>query len=265
MKLQDKKVLIAGAATPGDVATPTALLFAQEGADIAVVSNKDLALASKLVDQIKSMGRKGIALKADLTKSAEVKDMVQKVVQSFGRIDILVNSWSDYKRGPIEDTSEEDWDAVVNNNLKAYFLVCQAVGRQMIAQKHGVIVNSGTISSETPQIFSGAYSPANAGRLMLAKLMAIEWAKHNIRINVAAHGPTQSLQTAKEYPGGVSGRGKSIPLGRMGTPEEQAKAMLFLASDDSSYMTGSQIIVDGGQMVSIYYLIPEWGRDAWRT
>jgi NAD(P)-dependent dehydrogenase (short-subunit alcohol dehydrogenase family) len=156
----------------------------------------------------------------------------------------------------IEDVSEEEWDRVMAVNLKGTFLCCQAVGREMIKKGGGNIINVASLAGHTPQMNAGAYSPSKAGVISLTKLMAVEWAKHNVRVNVLSPGPirapmfdfgfnTEALRRK---------RAKSVPMNRIGRPEEVANAAVFFASDDSSFVTGHAFVIDGGSLSSVYYL-----------
>jgi len=143
-------------------------------------------------------------------------------------------------------------------NLKGVFLCCQAVGRHMIKRKAGgSIVNVASISGEMPEINDGAYTPSKAGVIALTRLLAIEWAKYGIRVNALSPGPIMTPLQREAFPSEklLDARNKAIPMNRHGTPEEMAKVAIFLASDDSSYITGANITADGGSLASMFYLV----------
>jgi NAD(P)-dependent dehydrogenase (short-subunit alcohol dehydrogenase family) len=202
-----------------------------------------------------------MAVKADVSSRIDVNRMVEEALRAFKKIDILVNNAGIIKPAPLEDLTEEDWDRVIDVNLKGQFLCSQAVGRKMIERREGTIVNIASLSGETPELWSGAYSPSKAGVISLTQQMAIEWAKYNIRVNAISPGAVLTPLTKSFYPTKeeYEKRQKTIPLGRFAKPEDIAKAAVFLASDESAYITGEIINVDGGQQASIYYLIGKRG------
>ena len=183
--------------------------------------------------------------------------MVRDVLKIFGRIDGLVNVAGIFMKSPIEEVSEQDWDRVIAVNLKGTFLCSQAVGREMIKQGGGSIVNFASVAGHTPQIYSGAYSPSKAGVVLLTKIMAVEWAKYNIRVNAVSPGPIVTPMTDSIYNTETlrKARTRSIPMNRFGNPEEVAKAVVFLVSDESSYVTGHALSIDGGSLDSMFYLV----------
>jgi len=230
------------------------LAFAREGSDVVVV---DILPQGKGVgDEVRAMGRRSLAIEMDVSKGDQVKEMVKTVVDSFGRIDVLANVAGINKKAPIEDYSEQDWDRIIEVNLKGTFLCSQAVGREMIKQGGGSIVNTASIAGYCSEFQAGAYGPSKAGVISLTKLMAVEWAKYNVRVNAVAPGPIRTSMFELAYPteSKRKQRIKSVPMNRLGTPEEVANAVAFLASDESPFMTGSILTVDGGALNSIYYL-----------
>jgi len=253
MKL-DKKVSIVTGGGRG-IGRAVCLALAREGSNI-MVTDVASQTAREVSEEIQSMGRRALFFEMDVSKSDQAKKMVAAALSSFGKIDILVNVAGIFLRSPIEDVSEQDWDKVVAVNLKGTFLCSQAVGKEMIKQGGGSIVNFASVAAHTPQINLGAYSPSKAGVLLLTKIMAVEWAKYNIRVNALSPGPiltpmTDSIYNTEKL---KKGRAKAVPMDRFGTPEEVAKAVLFLASDDASYITGHALSIDGGALDSMFYL-----------
>jgi NAD(P)-dependent dehydrogenase (short-subunit alcohol dehydrogenase family) len=195
---------------------------------------------------------------ADVSKSMDVNRMVQLALEKFGRVDILVNNAGIEIGGAIENVSEEVWDRVMGVNLKGVFLCCQAVGRHMIQRKSGgSIINVASISGSMPETNSGPYTPSKAGMIGLTKLLAMEWAKYNIRVNSVSPGPIMTPLQRAAYPSEalLTARNKAVPMNRHGTPEEIGRAVVFLASEDSSYMTGTDLVVDGGSLPSMFHLV----------
>ncbi len=253
MKLEKKISIVTGGGR--GIGRAICLALAREGSDV-LVTDVDSQAAQEVSKEIESLGRRASSFGMDVSKSDRVKEMVSSALRSFGRIDILVNVAGIFRRSPIEDVSEEDWDRVIAVNLKGTFLCSQAVGKEMIKQQSGSIVNFASGAAHTPQINLGAYSSSKAGVLLLTKMMAVEWAKHNVRVNALSPGPistpmTDSIYNTKKL---KEGRARAVPMNRFGTPEEVAKTVVFLASDDASYITGHALVIDGGALDSMYYL-----------
>lgn len=258
MKLLNKVAVVTGGAS--GIGRAIALAFAREGADI-VIADVVLQDAEKVAGEVRSLGRKALPVKTDVSDRIDVNRMVEETLKVFKKIDILVNNAGIIKPAPLENLSEEDWDRVIDVNLKGQFLCGQAVGRKMIDQKEGTIVNTASLSGATPELWSGSYSPSKAGVISLTQQMAIEWAKYNIRVNAISPGAVLTPLTMSFYPTKeeYERRQKAIPLGRFAEPEDIAKTVVFLASDESAYITGEIVNVDGGQQASLYYLIGKRG------
>jgi NAD(P)-dependent dehydrogenase (short-subunit alcohol dehydrogenase family) len=253
MKLENKISVVTGGGR--GIGRAICLALAREGSDV-MVTDVDLRTAEEVSKEIQSLGRRSLPFDLDVSKSDRVREMVEAALHSFGIIDILVNVAGMFIRSPIEDVSEQDWDKVIAVNLKGTFLCSQAVGRQMIKQGGGSIVNFASVAAHTPQINLGAYSSSKAGVLLLTKMMAVEWAKYKIRVNALSPGPISTPMTDSIYNTEPlkRGRARAVPMDRFGTPEEVAKAVLFLASEDSSYITGHALAIDGGALDSMFYL-----------
>lgn len=254
MKLKGKTAIVTGGAQ--GIGKAIALAFAREGANLVLVDINEKGLDGTH-REAEALGIQAHSIVTDVTESDAVRGMVEKVLKSFDRIDLLANVAGIQIRSPIEDLSEENWEKVMQVNVKGTFLCCQAVGRVMIQQNQGNIINMASVAGHVPQIYLGAYSPSKAAVLSLTQLMAMEWARYNIRVNSVSPGPIVTSMTADIYstPESYQGRSQSIPMGRFGRPEEVARAFVFLASDDSSYMTGQTLNVDGGSLRSIFFLV----------
>ena len=256
MKLKNKAALITGASR--GIGRGIALKFAKEGADVAVNYCQSMEMAETIADKLCRLGGRVLTVKADVSNGADVNDMVSTVLDTFGKIDILVNNAGIFISGGVEDLKEEIWDRVMAVNLKGVFLCCKAVGKHMIANNiRGSIVNIASISGRLPEVNGNAYSPSKAGVISLSALLAMEWARHGIRVNALSPGPVMTPLQKKIYstPALLDARNRGIPMNRHGEPEEIGRAAVFLASDDSSYITGENLSVDGGSQASMFHLI----------
>lgn len=247
LSLRGKVALITGAKR--GIGKAMALAFAEAGASIAVCSRvaQDGQLQA-VADEIKQLGGSSLAIEADVSQKTDVDNMVQEVVGKFGAVDILVNNAALWVRAPIMDTLEADWDSVMNVNLKGYYLCCQAAGRRMVERRRGNIINISSRLGMKAAHEGGAYSVAKAGELMLTRVLALELAGENIRVNAIAPGivRTEGSESVWGEPETLKRFELAIPLGRIAEPNDIVGAALFLASDVSSYITGHTIVVDGG-------------------
>ena len=232
-----------------------ALAFAGAGADLVIC---DLIMAdgalNKVAEEIRQLGRHSLAIKVDISQKADVEEMVQRTVSQFGRIDILVNCAGIWTPGQtLLECSEDNWDKVVEVNLKGTYLCCQAVGNIMMRQKSGNIINLSSQVGLNPSLAGGSYSVSKAGIIMLSRQLALELADYNIRVNALAPGVVKT-DFNRDYwkdPQAAKQLADSIPLGRMAEPDDIASPALFLASDDASYITGAVINIDGGWQVPV--------------
>ncbi len=256
MKLEGKVAIVTGASQ--GIGRGIALKFAEEGADVVVNYRKNDDMAQTVADKIRSLSRRALVVKADVSQSSDVNGLVQQTLDTFGNIDILVNNAGIFIGGEIAELKEEIWDRVMAVNLKGVFLCCQAVGKYMITNKvRGSIINIASISGRLPELNGNAYSPSKAGVISLSALLAVEWAGYGIRVNALSPGPVMTPLQKKIYatPELLNARNRGIPMNRHGEPKEIGKAAVFLASDDASYITGENLSVDGGSLASMYHLI----------
>lgn len=246
VRLKDKIAIVTGS-TKG-IGLAIARGYASEGAAV-IVCGRSEDLAKKIVDEITKKGQRAVAMRMDVTSPDSINQVVDEVVERFGRIDILVNNAGIspiWKR--VEDTSKEAWDQIIQTNLTGAFLCSQAVGRVMIKQKSGKIINMTSIGGEVALPRLVAYCASKAGIISLTKVMAAEWAQHNILVN--AIGPSY-VET--EFTAGLRGnqaiyedlKSKNL-LKRFAQPEEIVGAAIFLASDEANFITGQTLFVDGG-------------------
>lgn len=225
--------------------------FATAGATV-VIANRRAAEGQKAADSIVKEGLKALAIPADVTSISSVASLVSKVMSDFGKIDILVNNAGLMIRKPVEDITEEDWDIVINTNLKGIFFCCQLVGGEMVKRKKGRIINISSLRSQKIAGNRSVYAISKAGVTNLTKVFAYEWGKHNITVNAIAPGTIITDFNRKhfeDHPDELAEIVKSIPKGRPGNPVDCVSAALFLASDASDFVTGQTLFADGGTSI----------------
>jgi NAD(P)-dependent dehydrogenase (short-subunit alcohol dehydrogenase family) len=252
VRLKDKVALVTGGSR--SIGRAIALGFAREGADVAVNYEQHATAAEEVAQEIRRLGRRAITVQADVADSAQVRAMVEETLAAFGRIDILMHNAGIVRRVPFLEVTEEVLDRVIDVDLKGVFLTCQAVAAHWVKEgRRGVIVTTSSVSSEMAQPNLTVYQAAKAGVYMLTRGMALELAKHGIRVNAIEPGLIETdLNRARlADPEIRKDRLASIPMGRLGSPEDLVGAAVYLASDDSAYATGSAVRVDGGQTIWI--------------
>lgn len=246
-KLEGKVSIITGVGS--GIGRSTALLFASEGS-IVIGADLDENNGEKVIEEIKENGGKGIFVKTDVSKSAEVKKLVEEAL-FIGTIDILVNNAGIEVVKSLVDTTEDEWDNTLDVNAKSVFLTCKYIIPIMKKQGKGVIINNSSVAAIVGS-FSTVYSASKGAIVSLSKALAVNLGSSNIRVNCVLPGAieTPMLDRVNEKLGDPSAirkeRIKSYPMGRFGSSEEVAKTILFLASDDASFITGASIVIDGG-------------------
>ena len=221
-----------------------ALELARAGADVAVNYHADPGQARATAADIEALGVRAMAVAADVGDAAAVRRMVDEVTAAFGSLDILVNNAGVQTWTPFLDVTESEWDLVIRTNLKGCFLCTQTAARAM--SRGGVVVNIGSGCNKVPFPGLVAYTASKGGIEMLTKVAAVELAPRKIRVNCVAPGAVEIERTRLEVPDYAGTWGAVTPLGRVGQPEDVARTVRFLASDDSAFITGQTIWVDGG-------------------
>jgi NAD(P)-dependent dehydrogenase (short-subunit alcohol dehydrogenase family) len=247
MRLDGKVALVTGAAN--GIGAATARRLAQEGAKLVLVdlSEGDLAQTAAA---IADAGGEVLALGGNVSQAAEVASVVEQAKARFGRIDILINNAGINRDAMAHRLTEENWDAVLDVNLKGSFLCAQAVMPVMREQNDGRIVNTASIAA-LGNVGQSNYAASKAGLIGLTRTLALEWSRYNIRVNCVAPGGTDTRMTAGIPDNIRESIMQRIPLKRFATPDEIAATHAFLVSDDASYITGQTIFVDGGTSIGL--------------
>ena len=234
-----------------------ALGLARAGADVAV-NDLGEASAARVADEVRALGRRALTVVADVTQVRQIDDMVARTVAGLGRLDVFVNNAGLIRPRPFGEVTEEDWDRTMAVNARGLFFGMQAAARVMVGQGSGTIVNIASVAGRGTQSLSPPYAASKAAAVILAQQAARALAKHNVTVNAVCPGliDTDFNQRLDDQVGvGVLGlppgeylrqRIAAVPLGRIGTPEDVANVVVFLASPAASYITGQQITVDGG-------------------
>lgn len=243
MRLKDQVAIVTGGGQ--GIGRETCLVFAGEGAHV-IVAEQNLATAESVVEEVQALGVRSLAIPTDVANRDSVRSMVVQTLDAFGWIDILVNNAGIFSYTRIEDCSETEWDQIMAVNLKGTFLCSQAVMETMKKQKCGRIINLGSLAGQVGGIVASApYSASKAGVMCLTKSLARVLGEYGITVNSIAPG-VASTDMAKNHPDMTP----QMPLGRVAEPREIANAILFLASDEGSYVTGATLNVNGGIFMS---------------
>ncbi|MFC1929207.1 SDR family NAD(P)-dependent oxidoreductase [Chloroflexota bacterium] len=253
MRLKDKVAVITGAGS--GIGKATAKLFAKEGARVVAADISENA-GQEVVQQIKQEGGETTFVRVDVSSAVDVQRMVQTAINSYGRLDILFNN-AGVAGVPFDEETEEEWRRVIDINLTGPFLGCMYAVPEMKKQGGGNIINTGSVAGLSGSSRSTAYAASKAGVVLLSRVLARSFAKDNIRVNCICPGPikTPLAEYFLGYPKTEEERQKKlatvaalVPLGRVGKPEEIASLVLFLASDESSFVNGAALVADGGAL-----------------
>ncbi len=250
MRFRDKAALVTGGGS--GIGLATALAFLREGARVAIA---DLSPehGEEARSAARAEGHDVLFVKGDVSREADAKASVDAAVSAFGRLDVVFNGAGILIEVPVHEMAAEDWDRVLAVNLRGVFLVSKHAVRYMIDHGGGAIVNAGSVNSLVGDADSAAYCASKGGVALLTKSMALAYARHGIRVNAVAPGWVETRMFSQEAETrGVSvaayraSAGRQHPIGRIGRPEEIAALVLFLASDEASYITGDVVVADGG-------------------
>lgn len=246
--LEGKVAIVTGGGT--GIGRSIALEFAKAGADVAICG-RNAANLEKVAEEVDALGKRCLAVPTDTSRRNDVDNLVQKVLDEFAGIDILVNNAATSSRTPFLEITEREWDEIIDTNLKGYFLCSQAVAKIMATRKNGNIINVASIEGLRPinPRNTASYFVSKAGVIMLTKAIAKELAKYNIRVNGIAPGATRTglLERIVGDPEQLNQLEALYPLGRVAEPREIASVAVFLASGASSFITGHIVVVDGGR------------------
>jgi NAD(P)-dependent dehydrogenase (short-subunit alcohol dehydrogenase family) len=247
-----KAVIVTGASV--GIGAGIARRFAQAGADVVLTYRTHRAEAEAVCDEIAALAVKAHLVQADLTVASQVKRMMDEALATFGKVGAIINNAGNYPRALILDMTEEQWDNVVDTNLKSVFLCTQAAARHMVERgEGGAIVNVASIESFNPASEHSHYVAAKAGVVMFTQTAALELGQHGIRVNAVAPGLINAPVLPTAWPEGLARWLKRAPLKRVGEPEDVGDACLFLASDAARWITGATLLVDGGVMTNQIY------------
>jgi 3-oxoacyl-[acyl-carrier protein] reductase len=244
MDLKEKNCLVTGGSR--GIGKAIALTLAGMGANVAVTYSRSADAANEVVKEIEKGGGKGMALQADATDFTKAEEVISKIVEEWGSLEVLVNNAGITQDNLILRMSEENWDAVINTNLKSIFNYSKAATKPMMRARGGSIINIGSVVGISGNAGQSNYSASKAGMIGFTKSFAKELASRNIRANVVAPGYILTEMTEKLDEKVLEAIKTETPLGRAGNPDEIANVVAFLASDMSSYITGEVIRVDGG-------------------
>ena len=254
VSLEKAVAIVTGGGT--GIGRSIALEFAKEGANVVICGRRATNLEN-VAEEIRAVGKCCITVVTDVSVKPQVQDMVKQTLDNFGHIDILVNNAGILRSALLVDLTESDWDEVIDINLKGVFLCMQAVAPHMIKQKYGKIINISSICGQGGALGDGApYCASKAGVILLTQVAAWEWGQYNINVNNIAPGlivtPMASQgRTKGEFAQFLEERKKGILLHRVGNPDDIARTAVFLASEDSSFMTGQTVTLDGGRPIRL--------------
>lgn len=258
MRLEDKIAIVTGVGAR--IGPVVALGYAREGAHIVAV-DEEAAKAETVAQQVRALGRKALPLQVDVTKKAQVEKMVERAVSEFGRIDVLFNGTGVSHNQAFLTFKEEDFDHALAVGLKAFFLTCQAVGRQMAKQGGGKIINLSSIVGRLGSGEAVAWCTTRSGVDSMTRALGQALGYHGVHVNCLVHGGMEDIPYAKEEE--RAERRRRIPFGRLGKAEDLVGGAIFLATEDSNFVTGEQLYVDGGYTTAAVtedQYRPEWAR-----
>jgi glucose 1-dehydrogenase len=249
LQLQNKVAVITGSSL--GIGSAIALAFAKEGAAVALDYRSHPDEAKEIVEQVEGFGGRAVSVRADVSDPGDVKNLIQKAVEEFGRLDVMVNNAGMHEKMPFLGTPLDVWNKTIAVNLTGAWLGCQEAARQMVNQGgSGRIINVSSVHEDLPMPTNSPYCAAKGGLRMLMRTIALELAPHNITVNNIAPGAVDTPMDAplREDANQMQELLSEIPLQRMGKPEEVAALAVYLASEGAAYVTGSTFVIDGGMM-----------------
>ena len=249
MRFRGKSVIVTGGAS--GIGKATVELFATEGANVVIadVNPSGEAVAQQLCQQ----GKKAVFVQTDVSKGDEAERLIQETLRHYGRVDILHNNAGILVVGDVTTISEADWDRCINIHLKGTYLVSKYAIVAMQQAGGGVVINTASTAGISGGSGYSVYSAAKAGIILLTQCMALDFASQNIRVNAVCPGPTATpmiISSAADRQSVLDRWAKELPIGRAGKPEDTAKAVAYLASDDASFVTGAAFVIDGGRLLT---------------
>lgn len=245
-RLNDKVAIVTGGGR--GIGRAIAEAFAREGADVAIAEINPIT-GNDAVHAIEQVGRSSLFVETDVSQMSQIDRMVTRVIQHWGRIDILVNNAGFHETAPFLEVTEDLFDRTLATNLKSQYFCAQAVARHMVAQGHGKIINISSVSEEIADPGASHYCVGKGGTRMLTRSAALELARFNVQVNSLSPGTIKTDLPWYQTPDAQTYLDRFVPARRFATPEEVAGAAVFLASDDSNYVTGTTIVIDGGLTV----------------
>ncbi|NEU30923.1 glucose 1-dehydrogenase [bacterium LRH843] len=245
LDFKEKVVVVTGSS--GGIGRDIAVGFGSLGANVVLVSRNQEKL-EETATFVRDVGGEAMVIPADLSDINTIQNVVEKIKQQYRSIDVLVNNSGVTKRRPSTEVTEEDWDYVTDLNQKSCFFMCQAVGKVMIEQGYGKIVNLASIGSFVAITESAPYSSSKGGVVQMTKVLACEWAKYNVQVNAVGPGyiKTELIANALQNEEFINKVNFRTPSKRLGTPDEVVGGVLYLASNLANYVTGHTLMIDGG-------------------
>ena len=245
--LKGKTAFVTGASR--GIGRNVAVSLAEAGADVALIG-RDTAALEETMAGVKAHGRRALALKTDVTSADSIQSAVDQTIKAFGKIDTLVCNAGVQKLNAFLDMQPEDWRGLISTNLEGAIITLQAVGKGMVGQKSGSIITMSSIYSFVGAPFNSIYCMTKGGLAQLSKALAVEWARHNVRVNAICPGwiETDLTKPYMQDPKTVDAGLRQIPLRRFGKPEDIGPMAVYLASDEASFVTGEAFVIDGGQI-----------------